>query len=104
MAGIVAATVAVWQFGVAPRLLGPRTGGFVPASETIAAPALRVAFAEGASLAEVTALLQRIDASVIDGPGAIGLYTLGFADQAALEAAEAALSARAELVIAVSRP
>lgn len=104
VACIVVATIVVWQFGVAPQILDPRSDGFVPASETIAAPALRVAFAQDASLSDVTALLQEIGASVIDGPGAIGLYTLGFADQAAMEAAEGILSARADIVIAVSRP
>ncbi|WP_269102265.1 hypothetical protein [Mangrovicoccus ximenensis] len=41
---------------------------------------------------------------MVDGPSAIGLYTLGFADEAARSAAEASLAARPDLVAAVSRP
>ncbi|WP_158964875.1 hypothetical protein [Chachezhania sediminis] len=103
VAGIVVATIVFWQFGVAPRLPEPGAG-FAPASVSVAGPALRLAFTETAPAAEVTALLQSIGATVIDGPGALGLYTIGFADAAARDAAEAALSDRPDLVMAVTRP
>lgn len=101
-AAVAAVAVAAWQFAVVPRL--PVPGSFVPASEQAAGPALRVVFAAGAPMADVTALLQQIGATVSDGPGAIGLYTLHFADAAALEAAEVALAARPDLVLAVTGP
>lgn len=104
VAGIVAATVVVWQFAVVPQLPGPETGGFVPASEVVTTPTLLVAFTDDATLVEITALLRETGAKLVDGPSALGLYTLGFTDAAALEAAEAALGARPELVITVSRP
>lgn len=104
VAGIVAATVVVWQFVVVPQPPGPETSGFVPASEFVATPTLLVAFTDDATLVEITALLRETGAKLVDGPSAPGLYTLGFTDAAALEAAEAALGARPELVITVSRP
>ncbi len=91
VASIVAASVLVWQVAVVPRLPGPDQG-FVPASQSVEGPVLRVAFAEGAMLAEVSALLRDLGARVVDGPGAIGLYTLAFEDDAARDAAEAALA------------
>jgi len=104
VAVIVAATVVVWQFAVVPQLAAPETGGFVPASEVVTPPTLLVAFTDDATLVEITALLRETGAKLVDGPSAQGLYTLGFTDAAALEAAEAALGARPELVITVSRP
>ncbi|WP_138468831.1 hypothetical protein [Poseidonocella sp. HB161398] len=102
VAGIVAATVAVWQFGVVPQL-PQQEPGFITATETAEGPVLRAAFVPGATLGEVTQLLQEAGARVIDGPGALGLYTLGFADDAARDAAEARLAAD-PLVAAISRP
>lgn len=104
-AGLMAASVALWHFVAQPLL--PRIGGdagFVPASESAPLPALRVAFAPDAPMAEVTALLQQTGAQVVAGPGALGLYTLSFADQAALNAAAARLEARRDLTATVARP
>lgn len=103
VAAIVIASIGLWQVAVVPQLPGTG-GGFVPASETAQGPVLRVAFAETAQMDEITALLQQIGAEIGDGPGAIGLYTLRFADDAARDAAEAALGARPDLVLMVSRP
>ncbi|MCA0920669.1 hypothetical protein [Pseudooceanicola nanhaiensis] len=103
VASIVAATVLFWQFAVVPQLPGTG-GGFVPASATVEGPALRVAFAEGATMAEITALLQETGARLTDGPGALGLYTLTFATEAERDAAEALLAGRPELFTDVSRP
>lgn len=102
-AAIAAAAIAVWQFAVVPRFQGAEPG-LVPASDTIEGPALRAAFAADAPLSEVTALLREVGATVIDGPSAVGLYTLAFRDAGARDSAEAALTDRPDLVTAVARP
>ncbi|WP_121063346.1 hypothetical protein [Chachezhania antarctica] len=103
VACIIGATVAVWQFGVVPKLPGQGPGYVTVTEEAEARHALRVAFAEDVALADLTALLQRIGARITEGPGAIGLYTLSFDDEAARDAAEAAL-ADDPRVTALSRP
>lgn len=102
VASVVAATIVFWQFAVVPRLPGP--GGFVPASVAVAGPSLRVAFADDAPLADITALLQEAGATVVGGPGALGLYTVSFATEAQRDAAEASFAERGDLVVMVSRP
>lgn len=103
-AAVAAASVALWHFAAGPALLGGGgTQSYVPASVSHAAPALRVTFAAGASMADATALLQSLGAEVSGGPGALGLYTLSFADEAALEAARTALEGRPDLVAAIAR-
>lgn len=102
VAAAAVGAVVLWQLAVVPQL--PGSGGFVPAGEESAGAALRVAFAPEAPFAEVTALLQALGAQIIDGPGATGVYTLGFADGPAQDAAEAALQVRPDLVLVVSRP
>ncbi|QDL91336.1 hypothetical protein FDP22_05770 [Paroceanicella profunda] len=104
VAGIAAAAVLVWQLAAVPYLPGRGPAGYRPVSDTLTGPALQVAFADDAPLAQVTALLVALGATVTDGPGALGLFTLTFADDAARDAGEAALRARPELVTAVARP
>lgn len=103
VAGIVAASVIFWQFAVVPRLPGS-DGGFVTASDTVQGPVLRVAFADDATLAEITALLQQAGATVTGGPGALGLYTLEFASEADRAAAESLLAGQPDLVTSVTTP
>lgn len=103
VAAIAAAAVLVVQIATLAVPTGDEAG-FVPASEATAGPALRVAFADDADIAAITALLGAVGAEVTAGPSAIGLYTLSFADEAAREAAEARLAERPDLVTTVSRP
>lgn len=88
-AACIAVAVLVWQFTVAPRLLGDPagparyetatgTGGPVEAGATI-----RVAFAPAATEGVITTLLREAGARIVDGPSAIGLYTLAFDDDEA---------------------
>lgn len=102
-AAVAVLAVGLWQLAVVPRLGGPE-GGFVPASETGTAPTLRVAFADDATLADIAALLRGLGATVTDGPGAMGIFTLEFTDEAARDAAEATLAQRDDLVVLLSRP
>lgn len=80
-AACVAIAVVAWQFTVAPRLVGN------PADpsryETASMPdhagvAVRIAFAPAATEAAIRALLRESQARIVDGPSAVGLYTLVF--------------------------
>ena len=74
------------------KLLGPCAG-----------PALVVAFAPGATEADLRALLLDLDLVIVDGLSALGLYRLVPASGSAedLAAAAAALAAAADLVDSV---
>ncbi len=102
--GMAAACVALWQLAAVPLVTQGPGPGFAPVSETIAAPALRVRFADDAPAGAINALLYDIGARVIDGPGALGLYLLAFDDDAARLAAETRLKGESALVAMVTRP
>ncbi len=71
--------------------------GEAPAFRTASDPAARhvlgVAFAPDATAAAVGELLRSLEARIVDGPGAIGLYRLDFASEDARAAARARLEA-----------
>ncbi len=60
--------------------------------------AIRVAFGEGATEAQIRALLLELELTIVDGPSALGLYTLAAADEAARDAALIALQNAPQLV------
>mgnify|MGYP001800866325 CR=1 FL=1 len=104
-AAIAALAIGTWQLIAVPNL--PVTGGayLEPASDAaVGDVALRVAFADAAPLSAVTAILTSTGARVVDGPTALGFFTLTFPDPAARDAAEAAFAAAPELVMTVTRP
>ena len=72
--------VGVWQLAVVPMLPGGGGDLYVPATGTTEG-AVIVAFAPDATEAQIRALLQEIGATVTDGPSALGLWTLSFADE-----------------------
>ncbi|MBL4928349.1 hypothetical protein [Fuscibacter oryzae] len=65
---------------------------------------LTVAFVPGATLAEVTDLLQNNNLEIVDGPSAIGLYRLDVTAGANLDAIADKLRAMQSLVESVSLP
>lgn len=65
---------------------------------------LTVAFVPGATLAEVTELLQANDLEIVDGPSAIGLYRLDVTEGADASAIADKLRAMQSLVENVSLP
>lgn len=97
-AGLIAASLALWQVAVVPMTRTQVTSGFEAVSETTQAPVLQVRFSDTAPLGLINALLREIDATVVDGPGALGLYRIAFTGTQQLEAARAALTARPDLV------
>ncbi|MDJ0642033.1 MAG: hypothetical protein QNJ15_04380 [Erythrobacter sp.] len=104
----VAASVAIavlgWQGLVVPAI----TSSDEPAAYNLAGDAdssaftLRVSFQADVSEAELRALLGEADARIVDGPSAIGLYTLGFADADAKAAAAELLGERREIVAEIA--
>lgn len=59
---------------------------------------IRVAFAADATEAEIRDLLISLDLTIVDGPSAIGLYSLAALDEAARADALAALQLRSDIV------
>jgi len=99
-AAAVVVAVGLWQVIAVPQISG-NDDGFVPVSASTQGPALQVIFAETAELGDVVALLSDLDGIVIDGPGALGLFRISFADEAARDSARAALQSNTDLVMEV---
>ena len=102
--GLAVAAVFAWQIIALPFLPVSDAPGFSTASVDAEGVALRVAFSQSVSIAEVTDILKETGATITDGPSAIGLFTLEFADDATRQAAEAIFAERPDLFTTVSRP
>jgi len=79
--------------------VGPDAPQYVPVTdggEGVAS--LRVIFLEDARQGDVRALLNEVDAKIVDGPNAIGFYTLAFSNEEARANAEARLAEAPDLV------
>ena len=105
LAATAAAAVLVWQIVAVPLISGPDgEARYAPVSKQPAAGfAVSVAFVPTASEEAIRALLAEIGARISDGPSAIGLWQLSFADDAArnaglirLQAADIVESAQAD--------
>lgn len=108
-AACLVVAVGTWQFAVAPQLtpsadqparFQTATG---PVSTADAAVTARVIFAPAATAEAIATLLRETDASIVDGPNALGFFTIGFESD---EARDAALSqfATAPNVIELTDP
>lgn len=89
--------IAVWQFGVVPRLAGTDSG-FRAASGQSEGAILQVRFVQSVTLAEISALLDPFGGTISDGPGALGIVRLTFPDAPSRDQALAALQDREDLV------
>jgi hypothetical protein len=86
----------VWQVVAVPFISGPGGGEvrYAPVSEQpVAGSTVSVAFVPTASEAAIRVLLAEVGARISDGPSAIGLWQLGFADNAARDAGLSRLQA-----------
>jgi len=83
---------------------GGEGAGFVPASVSADGPTLQIAFRQDARIDEITTLLRELDATIVDGPSAMGLITLAFSDAESRALALAQLEERTDVVDTVSRP
>lgn len=97
-AAAAVAAVAVWQTIAVPLLPGPG-GGYVAATgPTAGGPSASVAFAAGATEAEIRSLLLEVGASVTGGPSAIGLWQVTFDSESARATGLAKLLSRPGIV------
>lgn len=101
-ASIAALSIGIWQFAIYPRISAPPPDTFTPASQSLTAPALQVIFTPEARTADVSELIYEIGGTIVDGPGAIGLYRIAFEDQTSRAAAQTALAQRPDLVSSVT--
>ncbi|MFK7882109.1 hypothetical protein [Roseobacter sp.] len=96
-AAVAVIAVAAWQVTIGPRINGVQDG-FRPASEQPTAFSFQVKFVDTATFVEIMALLSQIGGTISDGPSALGLVRLSFADASLGEAAIRVLEDRSELV------
>lgn len=96
-AAVAVIAVAAWQVTIGPRINeGP--AGFRTASEEPAVFTLQVKFVESATLGEITDLLAPMGGTISDGPSALGLVRLSFAEAGLRDEALKALADRGSLV------
>lgn len=81
-AAVAVVAVAAWQLAVVPQMpQGP--DGFRPASVEAAQYVLQIRFDDEAAFADIVELLYTLDATIVDGPGALGLVQVSFANTTA---------------------
>lgn len=96
-AAVALVAVAAWQFAVVPRI-SEEPGGFQAASEQSGGFVLQVKFVESATIGEITDLLRPLNGAITDGPSALGLVRVSFAEASMQQAALEVLSNRSDLV------
>ncbi|MCV3272743.1 anti-sigma factor [Roseobacter sinensis] len=96
-AAVAVLAVAAWQVTIVPRM-GEAPGGFRTASEQPAAFTFQVKFVESATLGEIAAVLGPLGGTITDGPSALGLVRLSFAEAGLRDEALKALEGQVELV------
>lgn len=96
-AAVAVLSVTTWQVTVGPRIASDQDG-FRAASEDEIDASIQVKFVETASYSEIAAVLAQLDARITDGPSALGLVRLSFADANAQQQAISVLEANTALV------
>ncbi|MEM6909874.1 MAG: hypothetical protein AAF494_14475 [Pseudomonadota bacterium] len=98
----IALALFVWQAAIAPTIITAEAESepeYVLAGTADSEGAtLRIAFVETASESEMRTILREIDARIVDGPSALGFYTIAFPDEASLADAKVRLEQSAELI------
>ncbi|MEM6940996.1 MAG: hypothetical protein AAF509_12800 [Pseudomonadota bacterium] len=100
-AAIAVASVALWHFAVAPTVFPANQPTYQAASDEVGQAEIRVMFQPNATLGEVSALLDRLEGSIVSGPSALGTYAVQFADEALRARAIQELEARRDLFASV---
>lgn len=98
-----AATIAVfgWQIAVVPLLDGPQDGFEMATGDDTMAFGAQVTFFPDAPESAIRDALNAAGAEFIGGPSALGIYELGFEDEAARERGLERLSAATEVIESV---
>lgn len=76
----------------------PTQPGYSTVGEQQTGAVLQITFVGTANEAAIRELLQKTSGTIVDGPGALGVYTVKFADDAALQNAKATLMAEPEII------
>lgn len=98
VASVAVASVLLWQVVVTP-LIGDGAGTYIPASAFDPAHELQVTFTDTATIRDVSVLLDDLGATIVSGPGALGVYGITFVGAEERKAAQDALAARPDLVV-----
>ena len=102
-AAVAVLAVTSWQFAVSPLITGAPPV-YRAATESPNGFVLQVRFADDATMSEITALLTELNGAIADGPSALGLVRVSFADEDQRREALDVLSARRALVDFVQTP
>ncbi|MBJ7440111.1 MAG: hypothetical protein JHD35_13920 [Sphingopyxis sp.] len=105
MAAAALLAVIAWQAAVIPNMTSQQEAeaDYQTAGEAAAeGHSIRVAFHPEASEGAIRSALLDADATIIDGPSALGLYRLGFADKGHQRDGVAKLRARDEIVESIT--
>lgn len=105
-AAAIAVAVLGWQVAIVPAIT-TTAGDSEPAYELASGDkdaqfTLRIAFDETATEAEMRAALREVEARIVDGPSAIGLYTVSFEDAQSMEDAAQKLGEQTDIVAEVA--
>ncbi|WMS41939.1 hypothetical protein RDV64_17990 [Acuticoccus sp. MNP-M23] len=103
VAALVAIAIGCWQLAVAPHLAGHTAPqGYITATgsqgTTSAQNTLRIAFAPAGTELAIRRLLRDAGARIVDGPTAVGLYTLAFDTEEQRDTAAKTLASSKPLV------
>lgn len=96
-AAVAVIAVAAWQFAVVPRI-SEQPGGFQAASEHAAGFVLQVKFLESATMGQIIDMLRPLNGTITDGPSALGLVRVSFAQAELRQEALGVLNTRSDLV------
>ena len=96
-AAVAVMAIATWQLTVGPRM-AEDPDGFRTAGEESVDFSFQVKFVDTATLTEIAALLAPLGGTISDGPTALGLVRLSFADNDVGEQARRMLEGRTDLV------
>ncbi|MEO0989794.1 MAG: hypothetical protein AAFX00_02470 [Pseudomonadota bacterium] len=97
VAAVVAFCLVAWEGLIAPQISGLRPGPFETVTEAVDGPTLQVVFAEDAPMGEVAYFLRTHNGTIVDGPGAQGIYRIVFTDNPDLAHTQEAMAQRSDL-------
>ncbi len=98
------AAVAIFGWQVAQtNLFGEAENGYVTASANDDGPLLRLVFNPDSAFQDISDILSQLDGQIVDGPSAIGLFTVAFPNDAARDLAFDTLIATPNLVNEVTK-
>ncbi|MDW3224431.1 MAG: hypothetical protein R8G34_16375 [Paracoccaceae bacterium] len=96
-AAVATIAVAAWQLTIVPHTNGV-SEGFSTATERAEAFVIQIKFAENVTIGDIGALLLPLEGRITDGPSALGLVRISFANAEVQQQALEVLTTRTDLV------